>query len=527
MTVPHEREPGADSALASAAATPSPSRAGRGGLLLAGAKLAFVVVGFVQQLLLPRVVGAAGYGDVSRVLAIVGIVNNVMIAASLQGVSRTVASATDARTAQGALRRLLGMHLLVAIVAAALFALLATPIANGVSAPQLALPLAVSSVVVLAYGVYGALVGALNGAQRFGEQAGLDVAYGFVRTAGLLGGGALLLATGSSGVLGAVGGFAAAAVLIVPVAAWRTGLGTPGATEPTARAYAGFLGPLALGQALLNLLLQADFLVLSRYAGQAANAGGLPPEAASELAGAYRGALLFAFLPYQLLLSVTFVLFPMLARARAEGERARVGELTARGLRIGLVLTGLLSGVTSGLAPHVLRLAFPESIATPAAAPLRLLALGMGGLAMLGIACAALTSLGRERVVVAINALAVALVVGAASTLVPRAPFGPSMLVASATGTTVGLGVAAALALLAVRATASRGLPLLTLVRVGGAVALVVWLGSHAPWLGKLGTLALAAGLGLAYLVLLVATGELGRAERALAASVLRRGGSA
>ena len=44
--------------------------------------------------------------------------------------------------------------------------------------------------------------------------------------------------------------------------------------------------------------------------------------AADALAGAYGVAQLFCFLPYQLLLSVTFVLFPLLASAKRETDEA-------------------------------------------------------------------------------------------------------------------------------------------------------------------------------------------------------------
>src|SRR5689334_15674945 len=53
--------------------------AGRGGLAIAVAKVSFICFGFAQQIILPRLVGVDGYGEVSRVLAIVGIVNNVIV----------------------------------------------------------------------------------------------------------------------------------------------------------------------------------------------------------------------------------------------------------------------------------------------------------------------------------------------------------------------------------------------------------------------------------------------------------------
>jgi hypothetical protein len=56
-----------------------------------GAKVYFIVTGFIQQPLLNAVSGGADYGALSRVLAPSNVLNNVIVASSTQGVSRTVA----------------------------------------------------------------------------------------------------------------------------------------------------------------------------------------------------------------------------------------------------------------------------------------------------------------------------------------------------------------------------------------------------------------------------------------------------
>lgn len=534
MTDPSSLAPRSGSALGreSLASEPPPSqvvpfgdearRAGRGGVAIAGAKLSFILVGFAQQIILPRVLGPAGYGDVSRVLAIAGVVNNVVIAVSLQGVSRTLAS-TPRPGVPGALRRTLGFHVVLALLAALFFAAFSGPIASAVGAPHLRLALLSASGVVFAYGVYGALVGALNGQQRFLEQAGLDVFYGLLRTAALVGGAATALALGESGVLGATLGFVLAALTIVPFAVSRAGVGQAGGSEPSLGAYGRFVLPLAAGQIFLNLLLQTDFLLLSRFASGAAAAAGLDPARAAEIVGAYRAVLLFSFLPYQLLLSITFVLFPMLSRAHADGDAPRAASLARSGLRVAAILTGLLSSVIAGLAPQVLHLAYAPEIAAPGGPALRVLALGMGSLAMLGVVCSALTSLRRERVVVAITALAVLAVAAAASVLVPRAPLGPEMLVASATGTSVGLAVALLAGLSALARVGRVAPPLATFARVGAAAAVVTGVGARLAPSGSLATIGAAALLAGLFVALLLATRELVGADLRDLARVVRR----
>ena len=67
--------------------------AGRGGLAVLGAKLFFLVVGFIQQPLLRLVVGLSDFGGLAQALIVSNTVNNVVVQSATQGVSRVVAGA--------------------------------------------------------------------------------------------------------------------------------------------------------------------------------------------------------------------------------------------------------------------------------------------------------------------------------------------------------------------------------------------------------------------------------------------------
>jgi stage V sporulation protein B len=90
-------------------------QAGRGGIAVAGAKVYFILAGLIQQFALPRVLGLDGYGALSSALSIAGITYNPIVTTSIQGVSRTVASA-EPGTAPLALRRALLLHVAVALL---------------------------------------------------------------------------------------------------------------------------------------------------------------------------------------------------------------------------------------------------------------------------------------------------------------------------------------------------------------------------------------------------------------------------
>src|SRR6185312_6978546 len=143
----------------------------------------------------------------------------------------------------------------------------------------------------------------------------------------------------------------------LPLALLRAGVGKAGDAGPGVGEYLRFLLPVAGGQILLNLLLFTDGLLLRRFAGAAAS-----QRVADALAGVYSGAQQFSFLPYQLLISITFILFPMLARAQAEGDRAAVRSYAMSGVRLAMLLTALFTGTVSGLAPGVVHVVFPPDM---------------------------------------------------------------------------------------------------------------------------------------------------------------------
>lgn len=504
--------------------------AGRGGAAIAVAKVSFVLVGFVQQLVFPRVLDEAGYGAVSRMLAVVSIVNNVVVAMSIQGVSRTVAGAREGEEGQ-ALRRVLSVHAAVALAVSVGFALAAGALADALEAPHARVPLRVAAIVVLCYGVYAPLVGALNGRRRFYDQAGLDIFYGVSRTIAMTTGAYVAARVmGLDGALGAAIGFAGAALLIVPIALSRSGIGeavrpnlSPTTSVPSVASYAWFLLPLFVGQLGLNLLLQVDMLLLSEAAGEAAKLRGLDVKEADKLLGPYRATQLFGFLPYQLLMSVQFVLFPLLAKARAERDEASVRAFTAQGMRLALVLTGLLGGTAAAMAPQLLRFAFPEAIAAEAAPFSRGYVLGMSALAVFGVASAALTSLRRELVTMALTLATVGLIVGGIHATRPEGAFGAELLRATAYATSGAVALGAVVAALVLRGVAGALVSPLTVVRVALGVAAAFAVASVLPTLPKILVPVAALGVGGVYAGVLVATRELGRGDLAMLKRVVGR----
>lgn len=500
-------------------------RAGRGGLAVTAAKIYFILTGLVQQVALKGVLGLEGYGALSSTLAAASIAYNPIVAASIQGVSHAVATAPEGAREQ-ALRRVLRVHALLALALGGTFLALAPSLGGVTGASHIVLGLQVLSAVLVVYGLYAPLVGALNGLQSFVAQAGLDALAATLRTLGLVAGAWSLSRWGSEqfgGVEGAALGFALSSMLVLLVALRRVGIGRAGGALPRLAHYLSFIGPILAGQVLLNLLFQADQLLLRRFSADAAIAAGLEATAADPLVGAYRATQLFCFLPYQLVLSVSTVLFPMLARAHREADREAVARYVRRGMRLALIAGGLIVSVTGGVSGPLLRLVFGAETAALAAAPMQVLALGLGNLALLGVLTAVLNSLERQRLSLVVTGLACALVVGLCFGRVRGLAFGPELLWHTAIATSVALLAATLVAAWLVWRAAGAVVPIASVVRVlaalGGAVSLGrVWSPPTA-----LGTLLAASLIAASYVLLLLVLRELGARDWRELSSVLSR----
>ncbi|MFO0679542.1 MAG: lipopolysaccharide biosynthesis protein [Polyangiaceae bacterium] len=503
--------------------------AGRGGLFVLGAKAYFIVVGLAQQALLKQAIGLDGYGAISRVFAMTNVVNNVMVSGSIQGVSRTVAGAKGRE--DEAFRATLRVHVPLAVGAGLLFAAAAPFLVAFQKAPHILPPLLMMAAVVTLYGTYAPLVGALNGRGRFDRQAMLDVTFATLRTVGLVAVGRLFVMRGLSGTLGAVLGFVLAVVAIVPLALRWSGTGKASAEHrvdvPTTKGYASVLAPLFFAQLFTNLLMQIDLTLLGRFLSEGAAISGLRGEdaakASDEWVAVYRACQLFAFLPYQLLVSVTAVLFPMLASAKADGDAGRVREYVQRGSRLATVLGGLFVAVIVFLPGSLVGLAYGRDVGIRGESTLRILAVGQGAFALFSIASTVLASVGRERLGAMASFAAVLLVGAGCFAVVPAHTFGVVQLERTAMATTTALVVALAVASFLVRRETGAFVPAKTLARVGLSVAALGLAGTRIPVLGKVTTIVAAGGGALAYLILLVVTGEVGREEVGAVRALVRK----
>ncbi|MEW5851075.1 MAG: oligosaccharide flippase family protein, partial [Myxococcota bacterium] len=266
-------------AQARSAAPPSEAavKVGRGALLITAAKVVFLITGAVVNFSLASLLTPKEYGDYGVTIRWVSLLNMMVVQGLLQGMSRAVAQAPQSA---GVVRtQALPVVTTISLVTGGLVLLLASPLAGALGDEGLTPLLRTAALITTSYAFYAALVGIINGLQRFKAQALLDMGFSTTKMVFILAGAALGL-----GAQGSVAGFGVAAVVMaVLTASVATGLGKePLATRLTFGSFLSFSGWVMGYQALLNLLMFLDLALVRRAAGL----GALPTEAAGLYAGA-------------------------------------------------------------------------------------------------------------------------------------------------------------------------------------------------------------------------------------------------
>lgn len=486
---------------------------------IAGAKVFFILAGYAVQLLLPRIFGEAKeFGLYSAAMSGVAIFNNVLIVATIQSVSKFVSE--NEAAAPVTLRQGLRVQALVGGTAAIALFVLAPAASRLLLDEQLTPLLRIASVMVFAYALYATVVGNLNGRHLFGKQARLDVTFSTLRTTGILTGAALGI-----GAVGAVIGFAAAAASILSIALIWVGWGKPGKGIPLRR-WIGFMAPIWTYQLFLNGILLVDIQVLKRTATEMALASATTAQAAVDIAnqyvGYYRAAQTFAFVPYQLIISMTFIIFPMISKATSLGNRDAARSTIQHAMRLSLLLLLSVAAPVSGAAEGVVRLAYPADYVVGAPA-LAILVFGIVAFALFAVAATAISGAGKPSLAAGIAGVSLVVVVVANRLLIMRAGLTTETLAAAATGTSIGMAVALVGAAVTIYFLFGVFIPFLTWVRAALAACAGYVLASSIPHSSPvLALAALALGF-VAVVVVLILTRELSSADWRALRRVVRR----
>lgn len=512
-----------------------------GFLLITGAKLWFLVTATVLNLGLPRLLGdAAQFGDFGTVNSLISILNMVLVTGVLQAVSKRVserpALAGLVRAKAVRVQTVLGGGLFVVLIVGA------DAICGGLLRdPSLAPYLRIAAVVSLSYAFYASFIGLLNGLKAFAQQAMFDIVFATLKIC-LIGG--LVLA--GFGVMGAFSGFAAAAVIVTIAAWWLTHRKVRALPPPPPGERVELVGFMlqAMGFVLaMNVLIQGDVVVLKRAAFEAvqgalqsgvslawadamlegAPAGGEPARTITAgLVGLFRATKNVSLLPYQGVIALTFVIFPLLSRSTFETDDASTRTYVRQALRTAWLLVAAIATVVAAGGEGLAVALFGDAYGLAGVTVVPMI-IGMACLAMFYLIGCVLIAAGRP-----MDALLVAGVVAVVEMVVlyfvTASSDAGAPLLARAAWTTAAAGFAgmtlACLRLVMVLRVTLPGVSFFrgALASAAGLVA-VSLLGDPGIWW----VFVRAAAAGVVFLVVLVLTREFTREDWSLVRSTLDR----
>ena len=475
--------------------------AGRGTIYITAAKIWFMVSGYGIAVTLAYLLTVEDYGIYRVVINTVSIINAVIVTGTYQTVSKYVSQ--EPENADSIKWKALGLQLYVGGAATLGFFLLAPVTAALLNDSRLTGWLRLASLITLSYAFYSVYTGYFNGKRQFGTQAGLDITYSTLKLAFIV-----FLAWLGFGVTGSVAGFALAAASVLATSA-IIARGSNRKGEARAGQLFRFQSYVLLFTFVITLLQRVDLMLIKALSSPDATT-------ASENAGYYSAALDIANLTYQIVVSVTFVVFPLVSQSTFADDRARTQGYISNTLRYTLMVMALTATLFSCLAAGVLRVIYRE--AYQAAGPaLRIVAFGMLFFGLLYVVTTIISASGQPKVSLALGIVTLVVSTGLNALLIPL--YG---LPGAATATTVSMLIGSLLASAYIWRKFRALMSFVSLARItGSAVAIYAASLLFSP-ASKLLIIGQLIALSLAYVVALVLTGELGRDDLRLISRVVR-----
>ncbi len=509
---------------------PKATGAGRGVLYIAAAKFYFMFAGLLIQVRLPAILSRASFGAYTLVSNIASLVNNVLVTGTIQAVSRFAAQEPGkARLVQQAGLRMhvrLGLPIAIAFIAAAPL------VAWFLEDASKTAPLMLAGLIVGGYSFYAVFVGTANGLRLFHKQAGLDITFATLRVAGLIG-----MAMAGLGVVGVIGGWVAAVGVILCAAIVWVGLpGSIGKDErlPVRPMINYFVG-VAAYLVLFNALMFVDSILIKRltteyYASHAQNLAAavqqtvpwapaatgyhVDPSTLADVQNAYYGAVQnLARLSYQAIIAATFVVFPLVSRSTFTDDKDTTRRYVEVTTRYSLMFSMAIAVVMAADPVDLLGLVYAPDYATLGGFPLALLALGNVAFSIFAIAGTILNGAGRTRAAIATAGITLAIAAVGNYIAIPLAAESGHVLDAAAAVTSASMVIGAIISGWTLHRQLGAFLPLKSLARIALATGAALAVGRVWPFHGKLMTLVAAAVVGLTFLVMLVASRELGKRD--------------
>jgi O-antigen/teichoic acid export membrane protein len=504
--------------------------AGRGVLYIAFAKFYFMFVGMIVQFRLPAILTRSAFGSYNILASVTSFVNNVLVTGTIQAVSRF--SAQHAGRERAVEHAGLRMHVRLGLPVAVVFIAAAPLVSHFILLDDSkTAPLMLAGLIVGGNAFYAVFVGTANGLHQFNKQAGLDITFATIRSIALLG-----MAMAGLGVIGVIGGWAAAVGVILCVAVVWVGMPKQrGVEKLPVKPLLQYFASVAVYLTLFNALMFADGILIKRFTtiyfsdhrselvasidaampwASKVSGYAFDPSVLADVQNAYYAAVQnIARLSYQAIIAVTFVVFPLVSRSTFTEDTETTKRYIAVTSRYSLIFAMAIAVVMAANPADVLGLVYAVDYVERGAVAVLPLAFGNVAFSVLAINGTILNSAGYTKQAIAIAAVTLGVAVAGNWIAIPMAADETSVLPVAAVVTAGAMlfGAIASGAVLYKKLGAF--LPWMSLVRIAIATGAALAVGRVLPLHGKLMTLVEACVVGGTFLVTLVITRELGKRD--------------
>jgi len=213
--------------------------------------------------------------------------------------------------------------------------------------------------------------------------------------------------------------------------------------------------------------------------------------------------------PYQLMLSMTFIVFPMISRATSAGDVETTRKTIRAAMRFSCLVLLSIAAPISGAADGVMLIAYPEAYVQTGAPALRILVFGMAAFALFVIAATIISGAGKPAISAAIACISVILIISLNRFLIQEVEIGPETLPTAATATSIGTTLAMFVAVAIVHRLLGASLPALSVLRCLVAACVAFMVANFIPHTTRLMAIAALASGFFAYLGVLALLREL------------------
>lgn len=476
--------------------------AGRGAIYITAAKIWFIVSGYGIAVTLTYLLSAEKYGLYRVVINTVSIINAVIVTGTYQTVSKYVSQ--EPEKADSIKWRALGLQAYIGGAATLGFFLLAPVIASLLNDPRLTGWLRLASLITLSYSFYSVYTGYFNGKKNFLVQSVLDITYSALKLVFIVS-----LAWLGFGVSGGVGGFALAAASVLIISAIVARGGDRKGDTQVGQLFR-FQSYLLLFTFVLTLLQRVDLILIKALSSPDATI-------ASENAGYYSAAMDVANITYQVIVSVTFVIFPLVSQSTFADDRARTQSYISNTLRYTLMIMALTATLFSSCASRVLRVIYREAYQAGSSA-LRIVAFGMLFFGLLYVITTIISASGQPKTSLLLGVITLVLSAGLNALLIP--PFG---LAGAAAATTVSILVGVVLGGAYLWRRFRTLMSIASVLRIAGCAGIIYGVSLLFSPASKVLIVAQLIVLSVGYVIALIISGELGGNDLKLITRVLRR----